>query len=125
MTPSILEEAEALPPRKGMCHAVARSVKGVAGRHPRPLPFTREGSVQEKALSPGGGEKAYERRLLPLAGREETDKKAQGHTRDSSKTSACHAHSAAGSSCPSPETCMESMRQKPTVVGKQKTSLPA
>jgi hypothetical protein len=104
-------------------HDVVR--QGVVGCHPRPLPHAREGNVREKALSPGGGEKAYERRLFPLAGKEGKDKKARGHTRESSNTSAWCAHSATGSSCPIPGTCMESTRRKPTVVGKQKTSLPA
>jgi hypothetical protein len=92
---------------------------------PKAFPFTGEGSVREKAVSLGGGEKAYERSLLPLARREEIDKKAWGHTRESSKTSAWRAYSVAGSSCPSPGTCMQSMRQKPTAVGNHKTSLPA
>jgi hypothetical protein len=82
--------------------------------------------VYERRLSPpGGGEKAFERRLFPLAGKEGTDKKARGHTPKSLKSSVWHAHSTAGSSFPTPGTCMESTCQKPTAVGKQKASLPA
>jgi hypothetical protein len=40
------------------------------------LPLDGEGSVQEKALFPVGGKKAYKRRLLPLAKKEGLDKKA-------------------------------------------------
>jgi hypothetical protein len=53
------------------------------------------------------------------------DKKTWGQTRESSKTSAWRALSAAGSSCPSLGTFMESTHRKPTAVGKRETSLPA
>jgi hypothetical protein len=48
---STLEEAEALPPRKGMCHAAARSSKALSG-------ITH-------GLSPLPGREVYERRVSP------------------------------------------------------------
>jgi hypothetical protein len=42
---------------------------------------------------------------------------------ESSGISVWHASPATKDSCPAPGTCMESMRRKPSAVGKQETSL--
>jgi hypothetical protein len=47
----------------------------------------------------------------------------QSATPESSGISAWHASPAMKDSCPTPGMCMESMPRKPTVVGKQETSL--
>jgi hypothetical protein len=104
-------------------HGAAR--QGAAGRHPRPLPLSGRDAYLRRLSPRGGGEKAYKRRLLSLAGKEGIVKEARSHTRESSKTNAWHALSAAGSPCPAPGTRMESTHRKPTAVGKEKTSLPA
>jgi hypothetical protein len=102
-------------------HGAAR--QGVIGRCSRLSPLVEKGSVAGKTLSLGGGEKAYKRRLLPRDGKEGTVKGARSHTRESSETSAWHALPAVGSPCPALGTRMGSMRRKPTMVGKRRTSL--
>jgi hypothetical protein len=62
----------------------------------------REGCVARKTLSPGRGEKAYKRRLLPQGGKEGAVKGARSHTHESSETSVWQAFPVAGSPYPFP-----------------------
>jgi hypothetical protein len=50
------------------CWALIKALPLSGKEARRRLPLAREGSMPEKALRPGRGKKAYERRLLPLLG---------------------------------------------------------
>jgi hypothetical protein len=102
----------------------AASLQGDMARLCRALPGTiqgpspsREGCVAEKALSPGEGEKACRRRLLPRAGRKE-------QSSEHGATPLSHQRLVRGMHPLRRKTRMVNTRRKPTAVGKQKTSLP-
>jgi hypothetical protein len=116
------DEAKVLPPCKGTWHVAARLGRALPGTTQGTSPC-REGCVAEKALSPGEGEKAYRRRLLPRAGRKVQSSEHGVTPLSHQKSMRGVQPSAVEDPCPAPGTHMVSTRQKPTAVGKQNTSL--